>query len=132
VSQSWFHKWKHGELPPRASRRERLKAEVGRLFAAREGRDGSPRVTAGLRDAGWRVSENTVAALVRELGLAARRKKKKHKAATRPGRGRWQAEDLVKRKFAAGGINRRWYGDGIGVPTGEGIGCATATNQRGA
>ena len=119
VSQSWFYKWKDGELPPRAARRERLKAEIGRLFAAREGRDGSPRVTAALREDGWKVSENTVAALMREQGLAARRKKRR-KASTRPGKGRWRAPDRVKRKFATGGINRRWYGDGTEVATGEG------------
>jgi transposase InsO family protein len=119
VSQSWFCKWKDGELPPRAARRERLKAEIARLFAARQGKDGSPRITAALRDAGWRVSENTVAALMREQGLAARRKKKR-KASTRPGRGRWRAPDLVKRKFTADGINRRWYGDGTEIVTGEG------------
>jgi transposase InsO family protein len=119
VSQSWFYKWKQGELPPRAARRERLKAEVARLFAARDGKDGSPRITAALRDAGWRVSENTVTALMREQGLAARRKKKR-KASTRPGRGRWRAPDRVKRKFGAEGINRRWYGDGTEIVTGEG------------
>jgi transposase InsO family protein len=119
VSQSWSCKWKHGGLPPRAARRERLKAETARLFAAREGKDGSPRVTAGLRDAGWRVSENTVAALMREQGLAARRNKRR-KATTRPGKGRWRALDQVKRKFAVSGINRRWYGDGTEVVTGEG------------
>ena len=119
VSQSWFYKWKHGELPPRAARRERLKAEIARLFAQREGKDGSPRITAALRDAGWQVSENTVAALMREQGLAARRKKKR-KATTRPGKGRWRAPDRVKRKFAADGINRRWYGDGTEIVTGEG------------
>jgi hypothetical protein len=86
VSQSWFYKWKDGELPPRAARRERLKAAIARLFAGRGGRDGSPRITAALRDEGWRVSENTVAGLMRALGLAARRKKKR-KASTRPGRG---------------------------------------------
>jgi len=119
VSQSWFYKWRHGELPPRATRRERLKAEIARLFAAREGKDGSPRITAALRDAGWRVSENTVAALMREQGLAARRKRKR-KATTRPGKGRWRAPDQVKRKFAVSGINRRWYGDGTEIRTGEG------------
>jgi transposase InsO family protein len=119
VSQSWFYKWKDGVLPPRAARRERLKAEIARLFAAREGKDGSPRITAALRDAGWRVSENTVAALMREQGLAARRKKRR-KATTRPGKGRWRAPDQVKRKFGAEGINRRWYGDGTEIPTGEG------------
>ena len=119
MSQSWFYKWRDGALPPRAARRERLKAEVARLFAEREGKDGSPRVTAALRDAGWRVSENTVAGLMREQGLAARRNKRR-KATTRPGRGRWRAPDQVRRKFAVSGINRRWYGDGTEVVTGEG------------
>jgi putative transposase len=119
VSQSWFCKWNQGQLPPRAARRERLKAGIARLFAAREGKDGSPRITAALREAGWRVSENTVAGLMREQGLAARRKKKR-RSSTRPGKGRWRAEDQVKRKFAADGINRRWYGDGTGIKTGEG------------
>jgi transposase InsO family protein len=119
VSQSWFYKWKDGVLPPRAARRERLKAEVARLFRHRDGKDGSPRITAALREAGWRVSENTVAALMREQGLAARRKKRR-RSSTRPGKGRWRAPDQVKRKFAAGGINRRWYGDGTEIKTAEG------------
>lgn len=118
VSQSWFYKWVQGELPPRAARRERLKAEIRRLFGERGGKDGSPRITAALREDGWRVSENTVAALMREQGLAARRKRRK--GGTRPGKGRWRAPDQVKRKFAADGINRRWYGDGTEIPTGEG------------
>ena len=119
VSQSWFYKWRGGRPGPRAQRRDRLKAEVARLFKMHEGKYGSPRITADLRDAGWRVSENTVAALMRELGLAARRKKKR-RATTRPGKGRWRAPDLVKRDFPARQINRKWFGDGTEIPTGEG------------
>jgi transposase InsO family protein len=119
VSRSWFYQHKDGRLPPRARRREHLKAEVGRLFAEHEGKYGSPRITADLRDAGWRVSENTVAALMRELGLAARRKKKR-RSTTRPGKGRWRAPDLVKRDFPAAKINQKWYGDGTEIGTGEG------------
>jgi transposase InsO family protein len=119
VSQSWFYKWKNGELPPRAARRERLKAEIRRLFGERQGKDGAPRIAAALREQGWRVSENTVAGLMRQMSLAARRKKRR-KGSTRPGKGRWRAPDRVKRKFAADGINRRWYGDGTEVKTGEG------------
>jgi len=119
VSQSWFYKWRGGRLPPRAARRERLKAEIARLFAEHKGTYGSPRVTADLKAAGWQVSENTVAALMRELGLAARARKRR-KGTTRPGKGRWRAPDLVRRKFAAGGINRRWYGDGTEIVTREG------------
>ena len=119
LSRAWFYKHRGGRLPPRAQRRGQLKAEVARLFGAHEGKYGSPRLTADLREAGWRVSENTVAALMRELHLAARRKKKR-KATTRPAKGRWRAPDLVKRDFLASQINRKWYGDGTEILTGEG------------
>jgi transposase InsO family protein len=119
VSQSWFYKWKDRAPGPRAERRDRLKAEVGRLFALHDGKYGAPRLTADLRDAGWRVSQNTVAALMRELGLAARSKKKR-KSTTRPGKGRWRAPDLVKRDFPARQVNRKWFGDGTEIVTDEG------------
>ncbi len=119
VSRSWFYKHYGGELPPRAARRELLKAEVARLFRLHEGKYGSPRITADLQEAGWRVSEDTVAALMREQGLAARRKKKR-KATTRPGKGRWRAPDLVKRDFPAARINQKWYGDHTEIRTDEG------------
>jgi len=119
VSRAWFCKHKDGRLPLRAQRREALKAEVARLFAAHEGRYGSPRIAADLREADWRVSENTVAALMAELHLAARRKKKR-KSTTRLGKGRWRAPDLVKRDFPATQLNTKWYGDGTEIGTGEG------------
>jgi putative transposase len=119
VSRSWFYKWRGGALPPRAARRRRLKAEIMRLFALHEGKYGSPRIAADLREAGWRVSENTVAALMRDQHLAARRKKRR-RSTTRPGKGRWRAPDLVRRNFPAQQINRKWYGDGTEIPTGEG------------
>jgi hypothetical protein len=119
VSRSWFYKHEDGALAPRAARHEQLKAEVKRLFTAHGGKYGSPRITADLREAGWAVSKNTVAAVMREQGLAARRKKKR-KATTRPGKGRWRAPDLVKRDFPAQQVNVKWYGDGTEIPTGEG------------
>ena len=119
VSPSWFYKWKDGDHSLRRQRRDRLKAEIAGLFAARQGKDGSPRITAALRDAGWRVSENTVAALMREMGLAARRRRGR-KSTTRLGKGRWRAPDLVNRSFAAVGVNIKWYGDGTEIATAEG------------
>ena len=119
VSRSWYYKWAGGQLPPRAARRERLKAGVARLFALHKGKCGSPRITADLKDAGWKVSKNTVAALMAGMGLAAR-KKKHRKATTRQGKGRWRAPDLIRRDFPAWEINRKWYGDGTEIPTDEG------------
>jgi transposase InsO family protein len=119
VPRSWYYKWKEGDRSPRRARRERLKAEVRRLFEAHRGRRGSPMIAADLRDAGWRVSKNTVAALMAEMGLAARPKKRR-KGTTRPGKGRWKAPDLVKRDFPAEQVNVKWYGDGTDIDTDEG------------
>jgi putative transposase len=88
-------------------------------IAAPTGRRGLPRIAADLRDEGWAVSENTVAALMRELGLAARRRRRR-RSSTRQGRGRWRAPDLIGRQFAASTLNRKWYGDGTEIPTDEG------------
>ena len=119
VSQAWFYKWRYGDASPRHARREQLKVAIARWFAKHHGTYGSPRITADLRDEGWRVSQNTVAQLMRELGLQARRKRRR-KQTTRPGRGRWRAPDLIKRDFATEQLNRKWYGDGTEIPTDEG------------
>jgi putative transposase len=89
------------------------------LFAAHRGRYGSPRITADLREAGWRVSKNTVAKIMAEQRLVARRRRRRH-SGTRPGRGRWRAPDLIGRRFAAARVNRKWYGDGTEIVTNEG------------
>ena len=123
VSQAWFYKWRHvvkyGYASPRHARSEQLKVAIRRWFAKHHGTYGSPRITADLRDEGWRVSENTVAQLMRELGLQARRKPRRRHT-TRQGRGKWRAQDLIRRDFAASELNRKWYGDGTEINTDEG------------
>ena len=119
VSRSWFYKWRDHRLTPRAALKEALAAEVRRLFRAHRATYGSPRITADLREAGWKVSKNTVAAIMREQGLAARHRKRR-RATTRQGKGRWRAPDLVKRDFPARQVNCKWYGDGTEIPTGQG------------
>jgi len=123
VSQAWFYKWRlvvrYGDASPRHARREQLKIAIGRWFAAHHGTYGSPRITADLREEGWRVSKNTVAQLMRELGLQARRKRRSRQT-TRPGRGKWRAQDLIGRDFGTEELNRKWYGDGTEIPIDQG------------
>ncbi len=120
VSQSWYYKWRHGDRSPRRQRRERLDAEVARLFAASGGTDGAPRITADLREAGWRVSENTIAASLAGQGLYARPGRRGRRGTTRPGKGRWRAPDLVARDFSAAAVNQKWFGDHTEIATDEG------------
>jgi transposase InsO family protein len=119
VSQGWFYKWVHGDPSAQHARREQLTVAIRRLFATHRGRYGSPRITADLREEGWRVSVNTVAQIMAEQGLRARRPRHR-RGHTRAGRGRWRAPDLVGRQFAATRLNEKWYGDGTEIPTDEG------------
>lgn len=119
LSQAWFYKWAHGDASARRARRVQLAVKIGQLFALHKSRYGSPRITADLRDEGWQVSVNTVAKIMAELGLVARPKRRRRHT-TRPGRGRWRAEDLVRRQFAADRVNQKWFGDGTEIHTDEG------------
>ena len=119
VSQAWFYKWSGGRLPPRAGRRAVLAAEIVRLFRKHRGTYGSPRITADLRELGWRVSENTVAKLMADQQLVARPRRRR-RWLTRQGKRRWRAPDLVRRGFHAEKINQKWFGDGTEIGTAEG------------
>jgi transposase InsO family protein len=119
VSQAWFYKWRHGDGSPRRARRRALSALVAALFARHRGTYGSPRITADLQAMGWRVSQNTVAALMAEQRLRARARRGR-RSTTRPGAGRWRARDLVGRDLSARQINQRWFGDGTEIDTAEG------------
>ena len=119
VSRSWFYKHKAGKLPPRAARRAALAAEVRRLFKAHRGTYGSPRITADLREAGLDGQQEHR----RRHHAGAGPGRPAQEAAPgydRPGKGRWRAPDLVRRDFPARQVNRKWYGDGTEIPTGQG------------
>lgn len=119
MSQSWFHKWRHGDPSAQHARREQLKVATRRLYAMHRGTYGSPRITVDLRAEGWRVSQNTVAALMRELGLAAqRRRRRRQPTPSRSGPVAGTGPDRA-------GVRHRpaqpqWYGDGTEIPIDQG------------
>jgi transposase InsO family protein len=118
LSESWFYKWRERPLTPRQARRAELADRVRELFDASGGTYGSPRVTLDLWAEGWRVSVNTVATLMAELGLAGR-KPKRRRNLTKPGK-RAAAPDRVRRQFNAVAPNVLWCGDLTEVDTDEG------------
>ncbi len=121
VSQAWFYKWCRGDVSLRRKRRAAVDAAVAYEFARRQGRDGSPPITVRLRDAGWRISKNTVADSMRRQGLVARPKRRR-RGLTKADRRARKPADLVGRDFAPPArINQRWVSDLTQIDTGEGV-----------
>jgi putative transposase len=118
LSESWFYKWRDRPPTSRQVRRAELAEAIRAFFDASGGTYGSPRVTQDLWAAGIQVSENTVAKLMAELGLAGR-KPRRRRQLTKPGK-RPAAPDLVRRKFTAVAPNLLWCGDLTEVDTDEG------------
>ncbi|WP_159048061.1 IS3 family transposase [Streptomyces sp. WM6378] len=83
---------------------------------------GSPRITLDLWAEGWKVSVNTVATIMAELGLQGRRPPRRRKGPTRQGK-RKAARDLALRRFDAIAPDVLWWGDMTEIETGEGKLC---------
>jgi putative transposase len=119
VSPSWFYKWHQRPPTPRQRRRADLDAAVRVVFEASAGTYGSPRVTAELKAAGWRVGQNTVAASMAAQQLVARPKRRR-RCLTRADKTARRAPDLIGRDFSAAEPNLKWCGDLTEIPTAEG------------
>lgn len=119
VSQSWFFKWHDRPPTPAEQRRAEVDQAVAAAFEASKSTYGSPRIHAGLRAGGWRVSEKTVAKSMARQHLAGRVKKRR-KGLTRPDKRKRPFGDLVKRDFTAPAPNLKWCGDITEIPTDEG------------
>ena len=83
-------------------------------------RTGAPtgrRITADLREAGWQVSENTVAAIM--SGAGAGGQAEEEAGGTRPaGEGALAGAGPGQARLPARQLNRKWYGDGTEIRTG--------------
>ena len=79
ASVSGFYAWLRAipALQGRAEAEAELRGHIGRVFAARRRVYGSPRVHAELRREGRRHARRRVARLLREMGLSARRGRKR-------------------------------------------------------
>jgi len=119
VSLAWFYKWIARTPTPTEQRRAKVDAAVATAFTKARGLHGSPRLLHDLRDAGWTVSEKTVADSMRRQGLIARRIRRRN-GLTRQDKTAPKFPDLLKRDFTADRPNARWVGDMTEIPTGPG------------
>lgn len=120
VSPSGYYRWRRH--PGRFGRYGRLRAvrpAIHEAYAASRQTYGSPRVHAALVAQGVACCVNTVAKIMREDGLCARRKRK-YKVTTDSSHSLPVAENLLARNFVRSAPNQVWVSDITFIPTDEG------------
>jgi transposase InsO family protein len=122
ASVSGFYAWLRA-IPAVQSRAEAeagLRDHIDRIFAARRRAYGSPRVHAELRREGRRHSRRRVARLMCEMGLQARRGRRRTPRTTDSRHDLPVTPNLLDRNFAADRPDTVWLADISYLPTDEG------------
>lgn len=119
VSRSGYYAWRGRPPSPRALRRLERLEQIRAIFTRSHGRYGSPKITATLRQAGERITQETVARLMRADGLRSR-VVKKYKATTNSRHQHPVAENLLNRQFVAERPHQVWMTDITYIATDEG------------
>ena len=119
VSVSGYYDWQ-GRGPSRHAREDgEIAQEVHRLFHAHRGVYGSPRIQVELRERGICCSRARTARLMREMDLAAKRRRNKP-VGTKQRKGAQVAPNLLNREFSAPAPNTKWGSSTTFVWTAEG------------
>src|SRR5918993_2744800 len=122
ASVSGFYAWLRA-IPTASVKAEaeaELRSHIGRIFAAGRRVYGAPRVHAELRREGRRHSRRRVARLMRVMGLAARRGRRRAPRTTDSRHDLPIAPNLLGRRFAAERPDAVWLADISYLPTDEG------------
>jgi putative transposase len=119
VSRSGYYAWRTRAPSARAQRDARLRVEIAASHSASRRTYGSPRILRDLREDGHRVSRKRVARLMRELGLAGRRKRR-FRVTTDSQHGLPVAPNVLMRDFEVAAPNTAWVTDITYLATQEG------------
>lgn len=109
------------QLTPHQRRREELEVKIMAIHKETHRTYGSPRMTAELRDLGDRVSENTVAKIMAELGIEGISPRTFKVRTTVVDTDSQFPDDLVDRLFNRGRIDAVWTSDITYLTCGEGL-----------
>ena len=119
VSRSGYYAWARRAESSRSQSDRELGLEVAAVHQESRGRYGSPRVHAELRARGRHVARKRVARLMRQQGLAARRRRRLVRTTDSAHR-QPVADNLLARHFSPGQPNCTWATDITYVATRQG------------
>ena len=123
TSRSGFYAWRKRSESERSKRHRELVAEMKTIHSDRDMRSyGSPRMGKELVSRGYRVSENTVAKLMRDHGMRSA-SSRKFRVTTDSNHSLPVAENVLNREFEQESPDRVWLADKqLRPPTDEGGG----------
>ncbi len=110
VSRSGYYKWRDRKPSQRSLRKLEVERLLIQLFSKLKSRYGSPRMTVELNEAGYAISENTVAKMMSRQGLRARNGKG-YKYFPDVLTRNHVSENLLKREFKANRPDEKWVSD---------------------
>ncbi|GGP39131.1 IS3 family transposase [Saccharothrix coeruleofusca] len=128
VARSSYYHWKAtaSDRAARAADDARLAARIRVIHHESAGTYGVPRITAELHDTGHEVNHKRVARVMRGIGLAGLRLRRRHRTTTADPTA-VKAPDLLGRDFTAQEPNTRYVGDITYLPIADGTFCYLAT-----
>jgi len=119
VARSGFYAWKDRPVCEREKKDARLVVKIAAAHNRSRRTYGSPRIHAELRDDGEHVGKKRVERLMRDQGIAARRKRRFVRT-TDSRLTTAIAPNLLEREFHRDAPNKCWVGDVTYIHTGEG------------
>ena len=119
VSTGGYYEWRRRPPSARQERSEALAAQIKVIHQEVKARYGSPRIHAELVARGEPCCVNTVAKLMRQLGVAAKTRRK-FRCTTDSNHDHPIAENVVDREFEPEAPNQVWTADITYIPTREG------------
>lgn len=119
VSRSGYYKWKNHTKSPRRIHREQITKEIRCIFFESRCLYGSPKITHVLCQKGGRISQKTVARIMKEQGLQSRTVKK-YKATTNSKHSYPVHNNVLTQQFKVERPNQVWVADITYIPTKEG------------
>ncbi|WP_376738483.1 IS3 family transposase [Streptomyces noursei] len=112
IARSSFYYWRRtaADRAARAAADARLAVGIRAVHRESDGTYGVPRITAELREAGERVNHKRIARVMRSIGLAGVRLRRRHRT-TVADPAAAKAPDLIGRDFTASEPNTKYVGD---------------------
>ena len=120
VSRAGYYAWRDRRASRQALRRKHLVEKIKTVHEQNRGVYGSPRICKSLLAQGEKVSENTVAKVMKAAGIRGKRKRKFVPVTTDSKHQQPVAGNLLDRQFTAELPNQKWVCDITCIPTDQG------------